>query len=145
LKDVLHQSISLLSGFVKICPAPLAAQFTTIQEDFGRLERRLTDYLTNDGSDWLNSLLSGGLSFSQFRQISIQDVHIRTDLMKVYNMEFSNLIKYRSATDGILLGTKAEDEDEEVFNPAFLSKVKVQLDNLDGISSRLKTLLKLES
>ena len=39
----------------------------------------LSTYLTNDGSNWLDSLLSGSLSFSQFRGIDTRRVQAATD------------------------------------------------------------------
>lgn len=147
LKDEVRQSVNLLLQFIKLCPPPLAAQFKSNHGDFERLHMRLTEYLTNDGSDWLTSLLNGGLSFSQFRQISVKDVSSDTQLMRVLNKEFDTLITYRSRSvsrfDDHIPCLKEATSKLVVFNPFHLSKVKVQLDNLNAISVNLKKLLKL--
>ncbi|KAF2665191.1 hypothetical protein BT63DRAFT_87185 [Microthyrium microscopicum] len=43
--------------------------------DIGDITKALSVYLSNHGSDWLNSLLSGGLSFSEFRSLDISYVN----------------------------------------------------------------------
>jgi hypothetical protein len=64
-----------------------AAYFACLQDDISRAIPTLSTHLTNAGSDWLDSLLAGGLSFSQFRTLNPKTFRTLVDNLQNWQAE----------------------------------------------------------
>jgi hypothetical protein len=73
LKDTLNNlQATIKDSNTRSEEAPdIVAVLSCSESDLLAINRDLSIYLSNHGSDWLNSLLSGGLSFSEFRSLDI--------------------------------------------------------------------------
>jgi hypothetical protein len=71
-KDELTSCSKFLSKMVQKCPNTwnLAARIEVLHQNCVSTEQTLSTYLTNNGSEWLDSLLSGGLTFREFRKLN---------------------------------------------------------------------------
>ena len=54
------------------------AQRRVVQE-VAEVREVLTEYLTNNGSEWLDEMLRGGMSFSEFRDLDVNRLRWAAD------------------------------------------------------------------
>jgi hypothetical protein len=71
LKDALSElDVSIQSWLTEpVIPTSSATRLHSLQASVSFTTKALSRCLTNHGSDWLDSLLAGGMSFSQFRAL----------------------------------------------------------------------------
>lgn len=131
---------------VEVFPKDLSQRFISLKDVTILLERTLTTYLTNNGSEWLDSLLSGGLSFSEFRRLDISRFVNASRELKHCNRDFEI---ERKTWDGPVTEETADDkkgEKEEFQNLCNdSSKLEQKLEQCERLLNTLKESLKVTS
>jgi hypothetical protein len=90
LKDELRSYNHLAPKLIEMCPKYLTQRFIKMKNQSIPMEQTLTLYLTNNGSEWLDSLHSGGLSFLEFRRLNVIQFTNAAKRWKSYNRDLEN-------------------------------------------------------
>jgi hypothetical protein len=145
LKDVLRQYNRLLPECINAFPEQFSRDFNKIQDLCVPIEQSLTFYLTNNGSEWLDSFLSGGLSFSQFRNLSLARIHHVKDLLVCCITSFDILQKELRDEESSINQDKEEHDEEQISteNGKSMDNLKMNMRKCENALIDLKDILKV--